>query len=199
LRSIKNQCQAYQDYASAFESLNVKRLRNEFNKCSETFRKDGNFGLVKQTLDAIYRRKIQQLTQTYLTLSLVDIADTIGLEGREAPKVAERYILQMIESREIFATISHSDQGGMVSFHDDPDMYNTSNTIVKLEEQISKATKVSDRVIQTDRLIGCSREYLVKSKNIASGGVMPGGSHMDDQEFFAGGGGFDNFDADDGG
>ncbi|CAG8503456.1 17966_t:CDS:10 [Cetraspora pellucida] len=199
LRSIKNQCQAYQDYASAFESLNVKRLRNEFNKCSETFRKDGNFGLVKQTLDAIYRRKIQQLTQTYLTLSLVDIADTIGLEGREAPKVAERYILQMIESREIFATISHSDQGGMVSFHDDPDMYNTSNTIIKLEEQIAKATKVSDRVIQTDRLIGCSREYLVKSKNIASGGVMPGGSHMDDQEFFAGGGGFDNFDADDGG
>ncbi|KAF0460716.1 COP9 signalosome complex subunit 3 [Gigaspora margarita] len=199
VRSIKNQCQAYQDYASAFESLNVKRLRNEFNKCSEAFRKDGNFGLVKQTLDAIYRRKIQQLTQTYLTLSLVDIADAIGLEGRDAPKIAERYILQMIESREIFATISHSDQGGMVSFHDDPDMYNTSNTILKLEEQIAKATKVSDRVIQTDRLIGCSREYLVKSKNIASGGVMPGGSHMDDQEFFAGGGGFDNFDPDDSG
>ncbi|CAG8725325.1 16299_t:CDS:2, partial [Dentiscutata heterogama] len=99
-----------------------------------------------------------------------------------------------IESREIFATISHSDQGGMVSFHDDPDMYNTSNTILKLEEQIANATRVSDRVIQTDRLIGCSREYLIKSKNIASGGVMPGGSHMDDQEFFAGGGGFDNFD-----
>lgn len=38
-RSVKNQCQAYQDYASAFESLNVKRLRNEFTKWADAFRK----------------------------------------------------------------------------------------------------------------------------------------------------------------
>nr|CAG8583753.1 8159_t:CDS:2 [Entrophospora candida] len=76
-RSIKNQCQPYQDYASAFESLSVKRLP-------------------KQTLDAIYKRNIQQLTQTYLTLSLADIADTVGLEGPDAHKIAESYVLQMV-------------------------------------------------------------------------------------------------------
>ena len=52
--------------------------------------------MAKQTLDAIYRRNIQQLTQTYLTLSLADIADAVGLEGREAPKVAENYVLRMV-------------------------------------------------------------------------------------------------------
>ncbi|CAG8682480.1 1500_t:CDS:10 [Acaulospora morrowiae] len=191
-RSIKNQCQAYQDYSGAFESLNVKRLRNEFNKCADTFRKDKNLGLAKQTLDAIYRRNIQQLTQTYLTLSLADIAEAVGLEGPNAAKMAENYVLRMIESREIFATISHSHQNGMVSFHDNADMYNTSLTITHLEQQIAKATKVSERVIKTDRAIGCSKEYLAKS--LATGGAIPGGlGPADDSEFLGAGGGFDNF------
>lgn len=50
----------------------------------------------------------------------------------------------------------------MVSFHDNPDRYNTSLTITQLEEQINKATTVSERVIKTDRIVGCSKEYLQK-------------------------------------
>ncbi|RHZ81190.1 hypothetical protein Glove_123g201 [Diversispora epigaea] len=194
-RSIKNHCQAYQDYAAAFESLNVKRLRNEFNKWADAFRKDRNLGLAKQTLDAIYRRNIQQLTQTYLTLSLADIAEAVGLEGNNASKVAETYVLRMIESREIFATISHSHQNGMVSFHDNPDMYNTSLTINLLEEQIARAAKVSERVIKTDREIGRSKDYLAKSQHLlASGGAIPGGlGPGEDPEFLGAGSGFDTF------
>ncbi|CAG8715294.1 11634_t:CDS:10, partial [Funneliformis mosseae] len=194
-RSAKNQCQAYQDYASAFESLNVKRLRNEFTKWTDIFRKDKNLGLAKQTLSAIYRRNIQQLTQTYLTLSLADIADAVGLEGRDAPKIAENYVLRMIESREIFATISHSHQNGMVSFHDNPDRYDTSLTITQLEEQINKSTTVSERVIKTDRLVGCSKEYLTKSQHmLTTGGAIPGGlGPGDDPDFLGGSGGFEHF------
>ncbi|CAJ0763745.1 6348_t:CDS:10 [Entrophospora sp. SA101] len=160
-RSIKNQCQPYQDYASAFEALSVKKLRIEFNKSIEVFKKDNNFGLAKQTLDAIYSRNIQQLTQTYLTLSLTDIADTVGLEGPNAHKIAE-------------------------------DRYNTSNTISKLEQQIDKATSVSERVIKTDKIIGCSKEYLSKSQSLHGSGIMSGGPG-DDPEFLVGGG-FDSFD-----
>lgn len=50
----------------------------------------------------------------------------------------------------------------MVSFHDNPDRYDTSLTITQLEEQINKATTVSERVIKTDRIVGCSKEYLQK-------------------------------------
>nr|CAG8451303.1 10051_t:CDS:10 [Entrophospora candida] len=160
-RSIKNQCQPYQDYASAFEALSVKKLRIEFNKSIEVFKKDNNFGLAKQTLDAIYSRNIQQLTQTYLTLSLTDIADTVGLEGPNAHKIAE-------------------------------DRYNTSNTISKLEQQIDKATSISERVIKTDKIIGCSKEYLSKSQSLHASGIMSGGPG-DDPEFLVGGG-FDSFD-----
>lgn len=50
----------------------------------------------------------------------------------------------------------------MVSFHDNPDRYDTSLTITQLEEQINKSTTVSERVIKTDRIVGCSKEYLQK-------------------------------------
>ncbi|CAH1764557.1 20425_t:CDS:10, partial [Entrophospora sp. SA101] len=149
-RSIKNQCQPYQDYASAFESLSVKRLP-------------------KQTLDAIYKRNIQQLTQTYLTLSLADIADTVGLEGPDAHKIAESYVLQMVNR------------------------YNTTNTIIKLEEEIAKATSVNEHVIRTDKYVGRTKEYLSKSQNLLASGIIPGGLGPGDDPEFLIGGGFDNF------
>jgi COP9 signalosome complex subunit 3 len=42
---------------------------------------DGNMGLVKLALAARTVRATQKLTQTYLTLSLADIAAQVGLPG----------------------------------------------------------------------------------------------------------------------
>ncbi len=52
---------------------------------------DGNTGLVKLALNARTMRAIQKLTQTYLTLSLADIAAQVGL-GSAAE--AEQHILR---------------------------------------------------------------------------------------------------------
>ena len=52
---------------------------------------DGNAGLVKQALAARQMRQTQRLTQTYLTLSLADIARQIGLAS---PQQAEQHILR---------------------------------------------------------------------------------------------------------
>lgn len=43
----------------------------------------------------MYKRNIQRLTQTYLTLSLQDIANTVQLNS---PKEAEMHVLQMVVS-----------------------------------------------------------------------------------------------------
>lgn len=52
---------------------------------------DGNVGLVKQALAARQMRLTQRLTQTYLTLSLADIARHVGLAS---PQEAEQHILR---------------------------------------------------------------------------------------------------------
>jgi hypothetical protein len=54
---------------------------------------DNNLGLAKQVIASLYKRNIQRLTQTYLTLSLQDIADTVQLDSQ---KEAELHILQMV-------------------------------------------------------------------------------------------------------
>ena len=52
---------------------------------------DGNVGLMKQALAARQMRLTQRLTQTYMTLSLADIARHVGLAS---PQEAEQHILR---------------------------------------------------------------------------------------------------------
>jgi hypothetical protein len=66
---------------------------------------------VKQVLASLPVRTIQRLTQTYLTLSLADIARAAGLAG---PPEAEAVILRMVAHRQVFARIN--DRDGMVTF-----------------------------------------------------------------------------------
>ncbi len=55
---------------------------------------DGNMGLVKLVLAGRTKRAIQKLTQTFLTLSLADIAQQVGLEtATEAEGHILRYVL----------------------------------------------------------------------------------------------------------
>lgn len=67
-----------------------------------SFFQDNNLGLVKQVVSSIYKRNIQRLTQTYLTLSLQDIANTVQLNG---PKEAELHVLQMVVSLQLYMVI----------------------------------------------------------------------------------------------
>ena len=52
---------------------------------------DGNMGLVNLVLAARTKRAIQKLTQTFLTLSLADIAQQVGLSNAAQ---AEGHILR---------------------------------------------------------------------------------------------------------
>ena len=56
---------------------------------------DGNWGLVQLASEGRTKRRIQRLTQTYLTLSLQDIAATARLAS---PQEAELHILRWVLS-----------------------------------------------------------------------------------------------------
>nr|CAD1842150.1 unnamed protein product [Ananas comosus var. bracteatus] len=92
--------------------------------------KDNNLGLVKQVLSSLYKRNIQRLTQTYLTLSLQDIANAVQLK---TPKEAEMHVLRMVDG-EIFATINQKD--GMVSFYEDLEQYKTCEMAEHIDSTI---------------------------------------------------------------
>lgn len=127
---------------------------------SSLFWQDNNLGLVKQVLSSMYKRNIQRLTQTYLTLSLEDIARSVQLE---TPRDAEMHVLRMvgvlctaclhyyntekwhiftflmgqIEDGEIHATINQKD--GMVSFHEDPEQYKSVEMVEYIDSSIQRS------------------------------------------------------------
>jgi len=157
-RHIKNLCPQYQEFASAFATHNS----DEVHKCAalhaELFKKDGNFGLVKQSIQSLDTNNIKRLTQTYLTLSLQDIAVSVKLPG---PAEAERAVLKMIEAGEIFATINQRD--GMVSFSEDPERFNTNKMMTQIDGQINKIIVLEKRLRGVDDAISITPIYVQKT------------------------------------
>jgi COP9 signalosome complex subunit 3 len=120
------------------------------------FTKDGNLGLVKQTVPAAKRRSIKRLTQTYLTLSLADIAAKTGVQ----PDKAEATILDMIDKGEVYASINQRD--GMVSFLDSPERYDSAESVNALHAKIEESFGMSNAVRELSEHISTQKEFIKK-------------------------------------
>ena len=155
----------YGDVADAFRKGSVAALEKAIAKHEAVFTADNNLGLVKQCVEALYRKRIAKLTKTYLTLSLEDIAKEVGLGG---PAEAEAYLLRMIEAGEIASVISQED--GMVAFTEEVSQYGSPAALDALESSIAEVSKLGLKAQALDNDLACNRGYLAKS--MRSGGLV---------------------------
>lgn len=167
-RFIKPLSQAYHDLATAYATNNSDELRTAINKYQESFARDSNTGLTKQVIASLYKKNIQRLTKTFLTLSLSDVASRVQLSG---PGEAEKYILNMIEDGEIFATINQKD--GMVIFHDDPEKYNSPAMLRRLEEEMAVCTDLDRKVQTMEEDIMVNPQFVKKSCGTQDDDIPP--------------------------
>lgn len=91
----------YQAFANAFKSSDAHQFRQEIGLTADEFQKDGNTGLAVQCINAFRRQKIIGLQDTYVTLSVDEIAkkdfDVTGREGDFSDKAeTEKLILRMV-------------------------------------------------------------------------------------------------------
>ncbi|XP_021833282.1 COP9 signalosome complex subunit 3 [Prunus avium] len=170
-RNLKNFCQPYMELANSYSTGKIEELETCVQKYKEKFENDNNLGLVKQVISSMYKRNIQRLTQTYLTLSLQDIANSVQLNSA---KEAEMHVLQMIQDGEIFATINQKD--GMVRFLEDPEQYKTCQMIEHIDSSIQ-------------RIMALSRKLTAMDENISSDALFLGKVGRERQRFD-----FDDFD-----
>jgi COP9 signalosome complex subunit 3 len=84
--------------AIAFSKYDQERLLDLNQKYADSFARDKNTGLVKQLQQSLFKKNIQKLTKTFITLSIVDIANKVKLGSA---KMAENLILNMIKDGEI--------------------------------------------------------------------------------------------------
>ncbi|XP_077979780.1 COP9 signalosome complex subunit 3-like [Glandiceps talaboti] len=160
-RFVKPLSQSYHEFSSAYASNSPNELRNIVAKHNDQYTRDQNMGLIKQCLSSLYKKNIQRLTKTFLTLSLGDIARRCQLPG---PKEAEQYVLHMIEDGEIYATINKKD--GMVHFHDSPEKYDNSTMLRHLDDEMRKCIELDERIKQMDQEIMVNPQYVQKSLGI---------------------------------
>lgn len=130
-RHVKNLCTIYDQLATVYATHSASDFAKAMEDNSEKITQDGNDGLVKQCLASLSSGNIKRLTQTYVTLSLEDIASSAQIPSAEA---AEMKVLNMIEEGQIFARINQAD--GMVSFLEDPEEYKTNAMMTNLDERI---------------------------------------------------------------
>lgn len=166
LRTAKSACVAYFDYAKAFATLDINKVRMELVKLLPIFENDKNAGLAKQCIDAVMRQNVKELAQIYVTLSLVDIGRKLGFDDASAAVQAENFVVRMIESREIFASIAMDASGsrhGFVTFHDDPSTFNDQSTVDRINANLGHAVDLMDQVNAMETEIAMSKEYLIKA------------------------------------
>ncbi|GLT43379.1 hypothetical protein SLA2020_173310 [Shorea laevis] len=157
-RNLKNLCQPYVELANCYINGKITELEVYVQANRDKFESDSNLGLVKQVVSSMYKQNIQRLTQTYLTLSLQDIANTVQLNS---PKEAEMHVLQMIQDGEIYATINQKD--GMVRFLEDPEQYKTCQMIERIDSSIQRIMSLSKKLTAMDELMSCDPLYLTKA------------------------------------
>jgi len=160
-RLLKPMSPIYHEIATVFGGNKPSSLEMVLNRNREALQRDNNWGLAKQVQESLYKKIIQRLTQTFLTLSLNDMALRVQL-----PNVveAEKLVLTMIEEGDIFASISQKD--GMVLFNDNPDKYDSTSTVDRLQKEVNICVDLDVQVQRMEEAICVNELYVKKATGI---------------------------------
>ena len=159
-RWIKSYVNCYQELISAYSQGSVSKLSEIVNMHSSYFIQDKNMGLVKQVVDSLVKRNIQKLTKSFITLSLYDVIVRANLDC--SIEEVEKKLLEMIKQGEIFGKIDK--QSKMVKFYDDPEKYNSPESLKKIDQHIKNFMDLDVKINEISDCISVSPAYLNRLK-----------------------------------
>eukprot|EP01105_Mastigella_eilhardi_P007342 TRINITY_DN1881_c0_g1_i1.p1 TRINITY_DN1881_c0_g1~~TRINITY_DN1881_c0_g1_i1.p1 ORF type:complete len:441 (+),score=140.24 TRINITY_DN1881_c0_g1_i1:1015-2337(+) len=180
MRALRPLSAVYQEYVSVYSSHDTDNVHKYAMAHVEAFKKDRNFGLVKQSIAALYRHNVQRQTRTYVTLPLKDIADVVKLPGASA---ARSLIVRMVEDGQVRASINARD--GMVSFSDDAEAYDTMASAQRLAGRIHDAAALDRALKAVDRDLLLDRRYIQRTQLSDAKGAAASINYVDDDDDMA--------------
>jgi len=145
----------YTELSDAFFSHKMADLRAALEKHATALQTDHNHGLAKQCVEALKRRNIYILTRTYLTLSLVHIAENAQLADAAE---AEKYVCDMVGAGEISATIDQPQ--GMVQFDERQERFDSQGAAGVMEQNINRAIALAQKLQETNLQLATDQNYL---------------------------------------
>jgi COP9 signalosome complex subunit 3 len=181
-QTIKSLCGGqYTELFNIFNNGTLIQFDEFVNRHREQYARDRNLGLIKQTRNAFICNSIQQLTKTFLTVSLKDLANRLQLQSTNE---AEKYLIDMIENGQIFASINKKDGKkffflrnkkktkifflGMVIFHGSPEKFDANNMLAKLQDETEKRMHAEKQLRELERQISLSKTYIQRTQQSSS-------------------------------
>jgi len=180
---FRNTSSCYLDLAEAFNDPD--KFDQVYNKYIDTFRQDFNIGLITICRRRIGAQNVKKLTDVYSTVPISVIAHELGLpESNEGRSEARQQISKMIDEGEICAKLSGLPDGLItVEFLEDPEVYNDSNTIKRIESSITNAKSIGHMMKFYDDELGRNKDFLSKALTSAVNGSASG--YMMDEDVAA--------------
>ncbi|GAA5940538.1 hypothetical protein JCM3775_004822 [Rhodotorula graminis] len=210
-QAAKALCVPYAEFATAFATLDTGRVKLASAKGRETFEQDHNAGLVFVVERSLRSRQIVDLTETYMTLSLGEIASHVGVDPQDEQGLrdVEGELRRMIANRLIFATLSLPSTASSstaatlaattVSFTDDPEPYLSPETVRRMTSAIERAQRLDAQWAWEADRVEESKEFAAKAWSAAAAPLQAASSSSGGGAgaFGGGGGGFAPPDFDD--
>lgn len=178
-RHLESHCVIYSDLARAFVvDRDVTAMRAVVEQHEATFSKDGNLGLARQCIVALQHRKLLQLTRTYATIGLAELAGAAGIAGNnismtdgapQEPVVstadAEKMLLELISSGLMEAVIDRHE--GKVTFvledeSGDKAELDNAEMMQRLQQEMQKLVFVASRLRDMDAELVTSAKFQAK-------------------------------------
>lgn len=163
------------EIVDAFKQGDAAALQRVVEDKTAAIQADNNTGLVKQVVASLRRHKVKVLTNTYLTLSLTEIAREIGIEESNTLEV-EQLLFDMVSSGEINARIEQT--SGNVSFEDDLAESDVGPAMVdKLQGQMVQILELASRISSFEQEVVSGEAYIRKTAQLegAQPQHIPGG------------------------
>jgi COP9 signalosome complex subunit 3 len=155
---VEKLCSPYVDFAKAFKKGDVGAAERLIGEHHQQFSKESNMGMIKQALRAMVRVSIRRLTNTFVTLSLRDIADKGKLQTIED---AEHQVRSMVQAGVLFAKIDQRD--GMIRFLEDDEDYQSVEIMAQLDKKVREVAAINEKLEQADRDLRLNVEYLKRT------------------------------------
>ncbi|KDO34249.1 hypothetical protein SPRG_19080 [Saprolegnia parasitica CBS 223.65] len=160
-RGLHTHASAYEAFASVFNSKDPKKVVECMQAHAAEFTKADNFGLVKQCVEALKQKRVQDLTATYTTVSLTKVANALTV-AEDIPSTiqdAERIIMDMIRAGAMAAKMDKTKD--MVVFEEDT---TDDHVLVEMQTAIAKTILFTERLRDADIALTKSAKFIGKTK-----------------------------------
>lgn len=153
--SMRKAVSEYDELAVAYESLDMGQMQQVIESNRGVFEKQGNLGIVKQLAESLFQKQICRLSNSYVTMTLRDIAGRVGLNDEDS---THQLLLEMVYAKRVNV---HIDAREKVVRLVDTDLFDEDQLCNQVSSLgMSHCLDIMTRIQRFREVMDCDPDYV---------------------------------------